>query len=99
FGMVALEAMACGTPVVASKVGGLRSTIVAGENGFLVPAHDAQEVARRIRQILDSDDRRRRLGQAGVAAASRYRWPGVARQFQALYLSLMERPDQARRAS
>src|SRR5581483_3195106 len=48
FGMVAVEAMACGTPVVASRVGGLRSTVVDGENGFLVSPHDPPQFAQRM---------------------------------------------------
>ena len=98
FGMVAVEAMACATPVVASRVGGLRSTVVDGETGFLVPAHDAGQFAARIRQILESDELRDRLGRAGAAAAGRYRWPSVAHQFQALYVSLMDVPGELRRA-
>ncbi|MBV8086566.1 MAG: glycosyltransferase [Chloroflexi bacterium] len=98
FGMVAVEAMACGTPVVASRVGGLRSTVVDGETGFLVPAHDAGAFARRIRQLLDSDELRRRMGQAGVQAASRYRWPAVARQTETLYRSLLAEPAETARA-
>src|SRR5204863_673784 len=75
FGMVAVEAMACGTPVVASSVGGLRSTVIDGETGFLVPSGDARAFAQRINQLLDSDELRARLGQAGARAAAGYRWP------------------------
>ncbi len=92
FGMVAVEAMACGTPVVASRVGGLQSTVVDGVTGFLVPSGRPDEFARRVRQVLDSPELRDRLGQAAVQAASRYRWPSVARQLEALYASLISQP-------
>ncbi|HLQ34745.1 MAG TPA: glycosyltransferase [Chloroflexota bacterium] len=99
FGMVALEAMACGTPVVASSVGGLNSTIVDGVTGFVVPSSRPEEFARRIRQVLDSPELRDRLGSAAVQAASRYRWPGVARQLEAVYRSLVSKPSQLAVAS
>lgn len=94
FGMVAVEAMACGTPVVASRVGGLQSTVVDGVTGFLVPSGRPDEFARRVRQLLDSDELRDRLGRAAVQAASRYRWPSVARQLEGLYASLLAQPAQ-----
>ncbi len=92
FGMVAVEAMACGTPVVASRVGGLGSTIVDGVNGFLVSSGRPEEFARRIRELLDAPDLRDRLGRAAIQAASGYRWPSVARQLEALYRSLLSQP-------
>ncbi|MFI5266911.1 MAG: glycosyltransferase [Chloroflexota bacterium] len=94
FGMVAVEAMACGTPVVASRAGGLQSTVVDGVTGFLVPSGQPDEFARRVRQVLDSAELRDRLGQAAVQAASRYRWPSVACQLEALYASLVSQPAQ-----
>jgi D-inositol-3-phosphate glycosyltransferase len=92
FGMVAVEAMACGTPVVASDVGGLRSTVVDGETGFLVAEHDPRGFALRIHQILGSPELRERLGEAAAVAASRYRWPHVAHQLESAYLSLITQP-------
>ncbi len=99
FGMVALEAMACGTPVVASRVGGLISTIVDGETGFLVSSHNPPEFARRVRQILDDPGLQARLGKAGVEVAAGYRWPNVARQLEAAYRSLISLPVISQRAS
>ncbi|MDE3078285.1 MAG: glycosyltransferase, partial [Chloroflexota bacterium] len=89
FGMVAVEAMACGTPVVAAGVGGLQSTIVDGETGFLVPRHDPALFADRIAQLMRSPELRRRFGQAGTQRARGYRWPVVARQLYGAYLSLL----------
>ncbi|HLG72088.1 MAG TPA: glycosyltransferase [Chloroflexota bacterium] len=99
FGMVAVEAMACGTPVVASAVGGLRSTVVDGETGFLVPSGRPEAFARRIRQLLDSPELRARLGAAAVQAASRYRWPSVARQLATTYQALIAEPAELALAS
>jgi D-inositol-3-phosphate glycosyltransferase len=92
FGMTAVEAMACGTPVVASRVGGLQSTIVDGVTGFLVPRDHPEDCARRIRQVLDSSELRARLGRAAVRAAGRYQWSTVAKQLAELYSGLGRRP-------
>ncbi len=92
FGMVAVEAMACGTPVVAAQVGGLQSTVVDGETGFLIPGHDPALFAARIRELIHSEELRRRFGQAGIERAQRYRWSSVARQLAATYLSLVSKP-------
>jgi D-inositol-3-phosphate glycosyltransferase len=99
FGMVAVEAMACGTPVVASRVGGLRSTIVDGVTGFLVPSGRPEAFAARIRQLLGSPELRAELGRAAVQSASRYRWPSVAKQLGAVYSSLTSQPAEVAFAS
>jgi D-inositol-3-phosphate glycosyltransferase len=85
FGMVALEAMACGTPVVASKVGGLAFSVQDGETGFLVPGGDAAALAARIQQLLTDDQLRRRLGQQAARWARRYGWPAIAEQVLGVY--------------
>jgi D-inositol-3-phosphate glycosyltransferase len=78
FGMVALEAMACGSPVIASNVGGLTTTVRDGVTGFLVPDGDAAAFAGAIARVLADGDLRWRLGREAVRWASRYRWPCVA---------------------
>ena len=80
FGMVALEAMACGTPVVASKVGGLAFSVQDGETGYLVSGGDPAAMAARIKQLLTDEQLRRRLGQQAARWARRYGWPVVADQ-------------------
>jgi D-inositol-3-phosphate glycosyltransferase len=85
FGMVALEAMACGTPVVASKVGGLAFSVQDGQTGFLVPDRDAEALAARIRQLLKDRDLRQELGRQAARWAGCYGWPVIAKQIVDLY--------------
>ena len=85
FGMVALEAMACGTPVIASKVGGLAFTVQDGVTGFHVPDRDPEALAARISLTLRDPDLRHRLGQQAAQWAQRYNWPAVASQIVSLY--------------
>lgn len=85
FGLVALEAMACGTPVVASETGGLVFLVRDGETGFHVPAGDPQALADRLGQLLEDDVLRRRLGKQAAEYAKRYAWPLIADQVVDLY--------------
>ena len=79
FGLVPLEAMACGVPVVASAVGGMLDTVVEGETGSLVPPQDPAALAAAVRALLADPDRRTAYGRAGVRRArSRYSWDAVA---------------------
>jgi D-inositol-3-phosphate glycosyltransferase len=88
FGMVALEAMACGSPVIASRVGGLTTTVRDGITGFLVPDGDVAALAERIEAALADPGRRARLGAEGVRWAARHRWPCVAEAICREYASL-----------
>ena len=74
FGLVALEAAACGTPVVASDVGGLRDNVVEGRTGYLVPGRDSDAFARRVADILTDPLLALRLGDAGSRRAERCSW-------------------------
>jgi D-inositol-3-phosphate glycosyltransferase len=91
FGMVALEAMACGSPVVASRVGGLQTTVRDRVTGLLVPDHDPAALAARLEDVLDDADLRWRLGREGVRWAAQHRWPCVAEAVCREYASLVER--------
>jgi D-inositol-3-phosphate glycosyltransferase len=86
FGIVPLEAMACGRPVVASTVGGLIDTVVDGVTGLHVPPRRPDRVADALRRLLDDGALRRSLGEAGVRRArSRYAWDRVAGATLAVY--------------
>ncbi|MBM3130617.1 MAG: glycosyltransferase family 1 protein [Chloroflexi bacterium] len=89
FGMVALEAMACGTPVVASDVGGLSFVVRDGETGYLVPEGNARAMADCLNRILHDPDLRARLGKRGVEVAREYAWTRIADQIEALYCEVM----------
>jgi D-inositol-3-phosphate glycosyltransferase len=88
FGMVALEAMACGTPVIASRVGGLTTTVRDGVTGFLVPEGDVVALAARVQHLLADPDLGWRVGREGVAWAAQHRWPCVAEAICREYAAL-----------
>jgi len=91
FGMVALEAMACGSPVIASRVGGLVTTVRDGVTGFLVPDGDVEALAERIETLVGDPELRWRLGREGVRWAAQHRWPCVAEAVCKEYASLESR--------
>jgi len=79
FGLVPLEAMACGVPVVASAVGGMLDSVADGETGLLVPPQDPAALADALRELLADPVRREAYGRAGIRRArSRYSWDAVA---------------------
>jgi glycosyltransferase involved in cell wall biosynthesis len=97
FGLVAIEAMACCTPVVASDVGGLQFTVVPEETGLLAPAQDDAAFAAAIDRILSNPEWRNQLGQAGrQRVEQKFSWEGVATQLSQLYLKLLEKPAKSR---
>jgi D-inositol-3-phosphate glycosyltransferase len=90
FGLVAIEAMACGTPVIASNVGGLKFTVVHNETGLLVMPQDIQSFAEAMEQVLtrshwstDAKD------QAATWVQENFSWTGVAAQLSDLYRRLL----------
>lgn len=86
FGLVAIEAMACGVPVVASNVGGLKFTIIPEETGLLVEPKDIKAFARGIHRILfDELWARKMRNQASVNVNQRFSWAGVTIQLSELY--------------
>lgn len=93
FGLVALEAMSCGTPVIASRVGGLSFTVVEGVTGFQVPGGDDALMADRILRILRQDDLRQRLGFQAEQMSSCYGWADIAERLEGIFTRLA--PDAA----
>ncbi len=91
FGMVALEAMACGTPVIASDVGGLATLVRDGRTGFLVPDGDPVALANKLVPLLALPEIHDTLGEHGVATAEAYGWPTITERVEALYESVMEK--------
>jgi glycosyltransferase involved in cell wall biosynthesis len=78
FGMVAVEAMACGIPVVASAVGGLAETIVDGRTGILVPPRQPRSTRAAITTLLQDSSRLRAMRTAALRRAAMYAWPVIA---------------------
>ncbi|MCC7022357.1 MAG: glycosyltransferase [Thermomicrobiales bacterium] len=90
FGLTPLEAMACGTPVVGSSVGGISFTIADGETGLLVPPRDPEALAAALERLLGDSGFRERMGRAGRARVMRsFTWQQVAKHTAALYDDLL----------
>ncbi|MYA01330.1 MAG: glycosyltransferase family 1 protein [Chloroflexi bacterium] len=89
FGLVAVEAMASGTPAVATRVGGLASTITDGETGLLVGDRQAPAFAAAIDRLLGDEPLRRQMGAAAAHQMSRYSWRSVTRSILDVYEELL----------
>ena len=89
FGLVAVEAMASGTPTVATRVGGLAATIAHGKTGYLVADRTPQAFADVVGRLLRDDGLRERMGAAAAAAMLRYDWSRVARSILDVYEDLL----------
>jgi D-inositol-3-phosphate glycosyltransferase len=85
FGMVALEAMASGIPVIASKVGGLAFLIEDGVNGYHIPVREPSALAERIKHLLTTPGERDRLGEAAAKHAINYGWEAIATRLRASF--------------
>jgi D-inositol-3-phosphate glycosyltransferase len=85
FGLVALEAQACGRPVVATDVGGLRHTVRDQVTGLLVPGQDVQGWAAALGKLLDNEDERHQMGASAAAHASSFSWDNTAAATLAAY--------------
>jgi D-inositol-3-phosphate glycosyltransferase len=90
FGMVALEAMACGTPVVASQVGGLAFLVQDGVTGFTVPVDEPQALADRLTTLIQDASLRKRMGEQAAAFAQEYGWEKIAIRIVKVYQELLE---------
>jgi len=89
FGLVAVEAMACGVPVIASRVGGLKETVQDGQTGYLVPWLCPEPFAERLELLLNNEPLRLSLGREARTAAERYHWSEVATRVEGVYHELV----------
>lgn len=85
FGLVAVEAQATGTPVVAARVGGLPLAVDDNETGLLVRGHEAGAWADALGELLDDDERRIAMGRAAVAHAEKFSWSASAAELEKVY--------------
>lgn len=85
FGLVAVESMASGTPVIASNVGGLSYTVKDGETGFLVPEENHFALAEHVHALLKNPDLRDGMGEAATRHAQQYAWSNIAAQIADVY--------------
>jgi len=88
FGLVALEAMACGTPVVASRVGGIPSFVDDGETGYLITWRSAEPFADRIEMLLENLDLRNFMSERARVKANSMNWSTVAAEVADYYCNL-----------
>jgi D-inositol-3-phosphate glycosyltransferase len=91
FGLVALEAQACGCPVVASGVSGLRSVVRDGVSGYLIDAHEPAAYAERIGRLLADREIAQQMGRRGSLLAQRFSWTRTADRLEELFDSVVEK--------
>lgn len=88
FGMVALEAMACGTPVIASEVGGLGYLVRDGETGFTIPAEEPETLCEKLSWLLNDAELHQKMSAQAAAYAQDYAWEKIAKQIVEVYEGL-----------
>jgi D-inositol-3-phosphate glycosyltransferase len=91
FGLAALESAACGTPVVASDVGGLRTLVDHGRTGLRVPGRDPDDFAEAVERIIGDPTFAGRLSERAAEAAMAYTWTSMAARLRRVYADLSER--------
>ena len=91
FGMVALEAMACGTPVIASEVGGLAYLVRDGETGFTIPDQEPEELCDKISWLLNDQELHKTMSARAVEYAQDYAWDKIAKQILEVYEGLLKK--------
>lgn len=89
FGIILLEAMSCGVPVVASDIDGYNSVLTNNQEGLLVPPRNPESLAQAISLLLKDREMRNRLGKAGIQTAYQYSWENVARRVADVYSAAM----------
>ncbi|MDL1910643.1 glycosyltransferase family 1 protein [Chloroflexi bacterium CFX6] len=89
FGMVALEAMACGTPVIASEVGGLAYLVRDGETGFTIPDQEPEKLCEKISWLLNDPELHESMSRRAVEYAQDYAWEKIVKQIVETYQGLI----------
>jgi phosphatidylinositol alpha-mannosyltransferase len=97
FGIVLLEAMAVGTPVVATNIDGYAGVMTQGKEGLLVPPKDDTGLARALLSLMSDEPLRRQMGARGLVTAQQYDWKKIARQVFELYIKVLSEPPWRRR--
>ena len=92
FGIVAIEAMAMGRPLIASRIGGLSDIVADEQTGLLVPPGDVQALRAALQRLLDSPDLRERMGNAARERVSLFKASTVVPQIEQVYRTLLDQP-------
>ena len=90
FGIVVIESMSMGRPVIASRIGGLSDVIIDGENGFLVPPGNVQELKQSIQRLLDDTSLRTQMEQGALRRAQDFRASAVVPRIESVYRRLIQ---------